>query len=538
MSPFQSFRLWSRRAPLGERAGAGLAATSVVAAMVWVLLPSSGAALRASTSGTATVSSQASSNGSSTQGSPAATTPPGQDSSGPAGTAGAASLSQSGGSGGSGPAGTTGSGGKGTASQGSQPGPSLSGQGGGGGCVSPPGTDQGLTASQLKVAVVLINVVGPAADSAFGVAPPAQQEAGFQDVVDSINAGGGIACRKVVPTYYQANPIDQSNLQQTCLDIAQTHPFFVIDTGAYAAYTSLINCFPQNQLPIMAGVYLPTKQYTQFYPYLFGQQNYEVIYKDTVLGLAQRGWFTSNQGFHKLGFLYRDCAPELPGEELAWLKQAGVPSSSVVSYNLGCPGLFASPSDLEQAVLKFQQNGVTNFTLAEAEEDFANFTNIAEQQGFHPRYGLSDNVVISQTYANNHPNFNNLAGAVAVANDRWGEEHTPGTPLAPGTVRCNQIFTAHGEPPVYMYPDSQSGEYCDQLWTLQAAVDHAPALQRIAVAAGLQAVGTIDYSFPYGPAYYRVARTTWGGTYWRVDQYVSGCTCWRLLDPTFHPSFP
>src|SRR4051794_3511804 len=39
MTPFQEFRLWARRAPSGERFSAGLAAATVFAVLVWILVP-------------------------------------------------------------------------------------------------------------------------------------------------------------------------------------------------------------------------------------------------------------------------------------------------------------------------------------------------------------------------------------------------------------------------------------------------------------------------------------------------------------------
>src|SRR5207245_858137 len=39
VTPFQQFRLWARRAPVGERVSAALAASVALALLVWVLVP-------------------------------------------------------------------------------------------------------------------------------------------------------------------------------------------------------------------------------------------------------------------------------------------------------------------------------------------------------------------------------------------------------------------------------------------------------------------------------------------------------------------
>lgn len=102
-------------------------------------------------------------------------------------------------------------------------------------------------------------------------------------------------------------------------------------------------------------------------------------------------------------------------------------------------------------------------------------------------------------------------------------------------MKCNAIFTAHGEPPVWQQSDGAGGDDCDELWFFRAAADHAPALQRTDLAAGLQAARSIDLSFPFGPADFSAPQTTYGSQFWRAAQFFTSCDCWRLTDPTFHP---
>src|SRR5581483_12204453 len=89
----------------------------------------------------------------------------------------------------------------------------------------------------------------------------------------------------------------------------------------------------------------------------------EVIYKDTVFALQQRGFFSAANGFKKLGLVYRSCEPEFYSEITGWLHQAGVPSSAIVAHDVGCPTSFDTPSDQEQAILAFKSAGVTNVTV-------------------------------------------------------------------------------------------------------------------------------------------------------------------------------
>ena len=516
MTPFQQFRLWLRRAPVGERVSATIAAAVVLALLVWVAVPAG----KTSSTGLRTNGGNGNTSAASNAAAGTSETVPGASA-----NAGAAGGTATGGTSAGGAAtGTSGSGSTGGAT-------SV----GGSGCASPPGSDQGVTDTQIKVAVVLVNIFGPAANSTFGVPPASEQQLDYQQVADAINASGGVACRKLALQFFTGNPANNSDRQQKCLDVAQAKPFFVIDAGAYYG-TPLSNCFPQNQLPFLSTGRLTVKQRDQFYPYMFSTGNVEELYRNMVFGLKERAFFTSN-GFRKLGVAYQDCFPEVYPAFIGWLNQAGVPSSQIVSYNFGCPEGFASPSDIQAAILKFQQNGVTHVTEEQFFANFANFTKVAQQQGFKPKYGLADDGIVPITGGNLSPDHDNLDGAIAITGDRYGEESTPGLSPTAGTQKCDAIYAAKGRPPVWKQPVGFGGVTCDQLWLLIAAIAHAPSMQRSAIAPGLHAAKTIDFSFPRGPADFTGPKVTYGGQAWRPEQFLKSCGCWRILDAAFKPSF-
>ena len=519
MTLFQAFRLWARRAPIGERLSAAVGAALIVAVLAYLLVPASqptkvtAAGGFGVDSGTSVAPGQSSAgsvlqgpaNGTSTGGGPAVTGTGSASAPGPTGATGVPS----------GPGGTGGAGGS--------------------GCSAPPGTDQGLTTTQMKVAIALVNIYGPAGNDTFGIPDPTQQQTIWNAVIDSTNAQGGIACRRIVPIFFQANPADRGNLQQTCLDIAGSAPFAVFDSGSYSQTGPV--CFAQNQLPYFGGYMLTQKQADQGFPYLFDLGNFDHLFHDSVLAFHDRGAFAAAKGFKKLGIYYHDCSPELMSEELAGLHQAGLQASQIVTYDFGCPTAFANPSDVEQAVLKFEGQGVTDVTYVDGKGDFQEFTSVAEQQGFRPQYLLADDELLGIAYGNLRPNSNNIANALIVTTGRNGEERTPGFNPTAGTARCDAILVAHRLLPTYKQ-EQVAGDACNQIWMLKAAVEDAPALQRNALAAGLQRARSIDFSYPQGPNDFSGARVTTAGQFWRVDQFFESCTCWRVIDPVFHPNYP
>jgi hypothetical protein len=523
MTPFLQFRLWLRRAPRGERVLAGVATALVLSLAGWLLVPP------ASNSGNVSLGTQPGQPVSATPGATAAASP---GASLPPGTTSAP---------GGGPQAVTGPGTVG----GGVPAPVVStgtqaGVHSAGGCTSPPGSDQGVSGTQIKVAIILINLVGAAGNGAFGLPPPDTQRKWFQDVIDATNASGGVACRKIAPLFYQGNPADSSNLQQLCLQVTQAKPFMVIDLGAYTVNPEIATCYPKSGLPFRTTTPLPADQVEQYYPYMFATTIAEMRYRNAVFALKQRGFFSN--GFKKLGVVYRDCVHQIPDQFFSWLKAAGLPSSAVVSYNFGCPANFASPSDIQAAILKFKQAGVTHMTEFEDTGDFPNFTNIAQQQGFRPKWGIPDDGVVATSYGSQHANYQNIANAIAITDSRYGEEKTPGFAPSAGSKACNEIFKPAGDGTVHTQAAGLGGLLCNVIWLFKAAVEHARALSRTELAGGLQAARSVEFSYPDGPNtfapnHFTGSKVTYGDQFWRVDKFMPSCNCWRVVDATFHGSF-
>lgn len=420
--------------------------------------------------------------------------------------------------------------------------PGSAGASAGATCPPTPESEKGVTDNEITVAIILINAIGPTANAAFGVPTPAEQQRNWEAVIADQNASGGVACRQLVPKFFSPNAVNQSSLQQGCLDVAQAGVFAVLDNGGYTAYPQLAKCFPEAGLPYWAGYALPLKLQRQYYPYLFsGSGVVDVAQRNFVFALNQRGWFRASNGFQKLGIVYRDCSPELYPQFVGHLHAVGLTDSQIRSRNLGCSGAtpFGNPIDIQQAVFDFKNNGVTHVTFLDDNPDFGPFTNSAESQDWRPKYAVTDqNTIGSANSATSNYNANNLNGALGITPTRYGEPDTPGLTPTGATSRCNAIYQKRGRPPSHS-GQGVPGVACSELWGLVASIQHAPVLRRDALATGLQAAGSLDLSFPYGPADFTAPGTTTGGQFWRTVQYASSCRCWRVLgDPKFQPGFP
>lgn len=528
MTPFQEFRLWARRAPGGERAAAGIASALVLAVLVWVLVPTSDPADTLTAFPSSSTTTGAGTTGGAATGGSATT--------GTTGTGGTTSGTTTGA-----PirTGTTGTTGGTTGTTGSIPGTTgaVLGTTGttGGGKTCPSGSAKGLTASRIKIAVLLVEIVGPAANTTFGISTPEQQQSYYQAAIDEQNARGGVACRQLAPQYFKGNPADQNGLGKLCLDVDAAGVFAVLDSGVYAQFP-IVDCFAQHRIPYFGAYLLAQDQQQKNYPWLFDFNLLDTLYHDAMLALNGRGFFSAANAFGKLGFIYRDCDKPMVDNFLKSLAKIGLPSSKIVQFSVGCPAALALHSSLQQAILKFQQENVTHVTTASFVGDFGNFTKIAQQQGFKPKYGLADDSLVPLTYGSQAPDYDNIEGAVAISASRDGEEKTPGVTPTAGTKRCDAAFKKKGLGTTWSLP-AGAGNACDNVWMFAAAVDHAPALRGDVLAAGLQAAKSVEFSYPQGPNDFSKPGTTYAGQYWRPLQFYRSCSCWKLLDRSFKRTF-
>jgi hypothetical protein len=407
--------------------------------------------------------------------------------------------------------------------------------------VCPPTAGEGVTASQITLAVTVIAISsGSLTNASVGVPSIQEQEADWNLVASNINNSGGAACRKLALKFYNVNPVDAAAAQQSCLTIAASHPFMVLDSGSLTN-VGASDCIPTQKVPLMSA-YLTQDKLTKYYPYYLqvGDIPDDALHNG-ILGLNQLGYFSAAKGFHKLGNLYHTCTPSLETAQLAALKEAGIPDNQIVSFNLGCQGGQPdTPAALEQAVLQFKNAGVTAVTEAGV-GDVGSFTQVAQQQNFKPQYLFDDGALpaVGNNPGPNLLNTANVTGAVDIVNTGYGEQTTPGYQPSGGTAKCNAIFAAAGQPTVYQQKDGYGGVVCSYLTFVAALANHATSLQASALATAMHSIGRLDFSYPAAPIDFSAAPAgaVYGVSYWRALQYVTSCKCWQVPDPTFHPPF-
>ncbi len=539
MTPFQQFRLWLTRAPAAERIGTGMVGLLVLGLLAWALVPSgapAGSSLLtgapqpatstpapappAGTTPTTTAAaatpapaSQAAETAPAPLGSP---TGPAPGVAAPAARAGSARVA-------------SGQGRRAAASSGGATRPVSASPA----CGPHGSTDQGVTSTQIRVGVVLLDLAGQAGNTLVGYPTPQQQQGDYQAVIDAANKAGGVQCRTLVPVFYQANPLSTSEEQATCLQMAQDQLFAAISVGFDGPPYE--DCPAQNKIPTILELPLAPSEIHQFYPYLFtAAAQWEQLMSNYVLALHEMGWL---QAAGKIGVLEEDCNPSLNTYLLSHLASVGVRSSSLTTFDYGCPGSLVPPNEIEEAVLEFKTAGVTNVMDADTVSE-NDFSKEAQIQDYHPKYsGPDGGMVASFDSAEFAPDATNFNGAIAITAAQWGAPQTPGVPVTPATQGCDSVLARAGLPSAETSPDGAGGMACDLVDMLVAAADHDVPLTRLGLATGLDRVGNFAFSYPQGPADFSGAGVMNGGQFWRADVYDGSCPCFKVLKAAFQPSF-
>jgi len=287
----------------------------------------------------------------------------------------------------------------GSSSLGSAGNPSVSGLGaasGPGGPGNPSGTgktglratDQGVTATTVKLGVVLLDI---RALEPLGFAQPhftpQEQQQQYQTFIDQVNREGGLNGRKIVPDYKTYNALDTNGAQSgpaICIQLAENDKVFAA-IGVLGGNMDV--CLTQQYgIPAISN----TSQITEAY----SKSRYLLMSLFASLERAAANWgdLSARTGIvtgHKTGTVSSDTPVETKPEQalVDALKADGQP----VTYRAHLAGDQASAqSQLPIEIQKMQAAGVdtvflcTNFVVA------IQFVQTAEKQGFRPHYLVSD----------------------------------------------------------------------------------------------------------------------------------------------------
>ena len=385
----------------------------------------------------------------------------------------------------------------------------------------------GITPTTITIGVVYTSD-DDAANKALGNnITTGDQQADGQAVIDDINAHGGVAGRQLKAVWYDYQATDARPYttidSEACAKFTQdNHVFAVAGDGLTDNFTACIThagALMTNSLGPLIG---PDKEYFEKYPYAF-QLNYlsqDRMMAEEVRSLVRENYFsgwntaTGNPApavASKIGILSFDTpnwGDPLHHVMLPALAGAGhaVNSADVqeVAYPQGTNGIGATVAQIQNAVLRFRQDGVTHVVILDGNGSMTLYAlNNMRAQHYYPRLGVNSATGVEALSTQYHQDAQAFNGAVGLG---WlplldlppgGEDKY----LGPSTPACIKMIEKRtGQQFSDANAASVAMAYCDEIEVIADAINKAgPVPNRDTVSAAIEAMrGNVPAAGSYG----------------------------------------
>jgi hypothetical protein len=287
-------------------------------------------------------------------------------------------------------AGPNGSGGTGGGSGGVSTGPGGSGPGGGvNGTGGLQALGNGVTSSTIKVVFPWPNL-GPVGQTVGLYGSSENDTLSINAAVDAINAAGGINGRKIDPEIVAFNPLDDASMRADCIQWTQDqHVFAVVDADAWHDANQL--CITQeNHTPLISSWTTVTNWTSMGNPNLWwtGPDVNEVL--DNLVAWAAGSHYLAK------GTKFGVVGADRQGDTLsvAWLNRdlanKGLKAADSGSMHFDLADAATAQVQARDIVTRFNAEGIHTVIPLLPYTDFLYFIEAAKEQGYFPRWLLSD----------------------------------------------------------------------------------------------------------------------------------------------------
>lgn len=399
----------------------------------------------------------------------------------------------------------------------------------------------GVTASTVKLGVEYISTASLAAfANAAGVKAVGQVDelAAYQAVVAAVNRAGGVAGgRKLVIVARQRSAAESTDqaAQATCAAFTQDNRVLAANT-ALVEDSPIVDCLAQHGVLSIGAGYPEAGSQGDFKR--FGGRYVAPGTADTISAskayvdsLVQQHFLTPSSTIGLLWFGFNDLAAARAEGLLPALKAHGlsVKSDFEATYDGNPASLGSVATEMQSAVLKFRTAGVDRvLTLDEQGTLEYLFMTNAQQQGYHPLYGLASWSDTEFLRAN--APAAQLQGSTGIG---WLPAYDLSVSQQPSDAsrqRCNAVMKAANMPPVQAQTDALI-EYgaCDTVFYLADLLNRARELTPAGLAAAASALGERPSYAGFGNSY--SADKFWGASTYRNLAYGADCGCFNYSGP-------
>jgi ABC-type branched-subunit amino acid transport system substrate-binding protein len=355
-----------------------------------------------------------------------------------------------------------------------------------------------------------------------------------QALADSVNKSGGINGRKVEVAVRKTDPTSQSDQAAACAAMVNDAKVFgVVDVGALADTPAMECVAAKNKTPYVHNTIWDTKWLARSGGMEVGYQAaIDRISKTWSRDLAAMGWFGKDA---VVGIIGDNCAATSPVIDTVlkpdMAKIAGVKKVVVAKHGCDLQSVVAQPPSF---VTQFRAAGVTHVVVAAVFAAVAVFTSTAENQGYHPKYTVTDwwQATSDSSAANYNPNqFDGAVGISSLGLMLPGS----GQPPYSGGDKCMKAATDAGlEPMKYDGRNQELWAMCDNFLLMVDGIRSAGANPtRQGWANAIQHLGSHP-SVMFGPSAFRPGKVT-GSDQVHTLRWEKACTCYKSVS-AFRPA--
>ncbi|MCU1593254.1 MAG: hypothetical protein JWO12_646 [Frankiales bacterium] len=439
--------------------------------------------------------------------------------------------STSGGGSTSGSSGTGGITGGGATAGGSSSGGSSGGTTG----ASVPGGARVVTPLKLGVVTTDIGAAVAALGGSSGGSRHSSDD-GYKAILKAMSAEGGLAGRRIVPTYYKIDATStsyQTDGDKACATFQEAHVEVVLSEAA-STYYGFAACLAKAGIPLISSN--PSdKEGLRKAPWVFGafSPTYDRGYGAVVDKLVASGYLTPKS---KIGTVRITCAEierAYHSTVLARMKAAHL--ATPIEYTVSCAAGFndagAYSAAMQSAVLRFASAGVDRVFIIGDQETLllSYFAEQAQSQGYHPGYALSSgSLPVTLIGASTFP-AQQLPQVHGVGWHPQGDADLD--PKTPAERRCAALATKGGLPPKDIVLTYAVYQDCSNIFLLEAAMKRGngqatgPVLRATIPALGTSfaSTGILGGNTLFGP------NRQDGPQLASEWSYVGSCNCFHYL---------
>lgn len=409
----------------------------------------------------------------------------------------------------------------------------AAGPAGAGADQGPAATDVGLSPTTIRVGILLTDLTNPTGVAIGPGISVEEQRAQWDALLADVNAGGGVAGRKLEAVFRNAKILEGDQMRATCQQLSRDDRVFaVLDSGG-AAIGDLPSCYTrQHQVPLLANGAAGIMD--EIYQAAAGRlvtihQRASRIMKSYAGELARAG-LLRDQVCGILADEFQGASPKGGALLEAALEAKGctVAHRATMSADLA-----TGASQVPIAVQQMKSKGVTSVMLLANPIYATQYVQEAEANGFRPRYSMTDWLGGTTDFAiQNMPDA--FEGAVGVTVTRLGAARAGYAENAVARECAGIYEKGHGAKLDPRQQGYQLNAHACAILRLfvKAATPLGNRLTRASFVDSLARSGSFDPGYQ-SPGTLRPGKPDLADGVRLVKADMS-CNCWAGSDPEFH----